>query len=127
MSIRTRLLAAGLVLSATVALPLMAQEEPALSAPPQDAPAAQGKTVPKTYPQYRRVPTYFAQLGLSEQQRIEIYTLRGGYQARIQELDRQILELKAQEMAECESVLTEAQKKLLDQRRAASGRPETHD
>lgn len=116
MTIRTRTLAACLSLATVIALPLTAQE-------PDDAPAAQEeKTVRKTYPQFRRVPTYFAQVGLSDQQRNEIYTIRGMYQAQIEELSQQILELKTQEMAECEAILTEAQKRLLDQRRATSSK-----
>ncbi|CAN5663512.1 hypothetical protein BH23PLA1_BH23PLA1_23840 [soil metagenome] len=114
MTIRTRTLAACLSLSAVIALPLTAQE------PDEAPPAQEEKTTRKTYPQYRRVPTYFAQVGLSDQQRNEIYTIRGMYQSQIDEFNQQILQLKAQEMGECEAILTEAQKKLLDQRRATS-------
>ncbi|MEW4570943.1 hypothetical protein AB1L88_24000 [Tautonia sp. JC769] len=75
---------------------------------------------PKTYPPYRRVPSNFGKVGLSNQQKQDIYIIRGRYQSEIAELKARIEELSRKEMDECVSVLTEAQRKLLDQIRAAS-------
>lgn len=74
----------------------------------------------KTYLPYRRVPSNFGKVGLSNQQREDIYIIRGRYQSEIAELKARIDELSRKEMGECESVLTEAQRRLLDQLRAAS-------
>jgi hypothetical protein len=83
-------------------------------------PAADSPVIPdgpKTYPPFRRVPSYFGQVGLSIQQRSDIYVLRGRYQAEITALKQRIEDLSRQEMAECEAILTEAQRKLLVQLR----------
>ena len=91
-------------------------------AAPAGAPTSE-PTAPKTYPPYRRVPRYFGQIGLSPNQKGEIYILRGRYRAEIYELERRIEELKEQEMAECQSVLTDAQVKLLEHLRDAKRSP----
>jgi hypothetical protein len=96
LSVSSLFLAAG--------LPLLAQDEPTKSS----ASAA-----------YRRVPPYFGQVGLTPDQRERIYSIRGEYQGQIAELKRQLAELQRQEIAECEAVLTDAQRKLLEQRRAS--------
>ncbi|WP_169973524.1 hypothetical protein [Tautonia rosea] len=75
---------------------------------------------PKTYPPYRRVPSNFGKVGLSNQQREDIYIIRSRYQSEITELKARIEELSRKEMDECETILTEAQRKLLNQIRAAS-------
>src|SRR5690606_38258606 len=90
-------------------------EETSTSSPPSEEPAE-----PKTYPPFRRVPNYFAKVGLSEQQRSDIYIIRGRYQAKIAELKLQIEQMAQEEMSECESLLTESQRKLLVQLRDAA-------
>ena len=72
---------------------------------------------------FRRVPPYFGQIGLTPDQRERVYEIRGVYQATIADLKRQIEESQAAELAECEDVLTDAQRKLLENRRASSRRP----
>jgi len=73
-----------------------------------------------TAPPYRRVPRYFGRIGLTPRQKEQIYVIRGGYRARIAELERTIERLRQEEMEHCESVLTETQRELLQQMRAAS-------
>lgn len=81
----------------------------------QDAP----KPARKQYNPARRVPRDFAKVGLTPDQRESIYKIRGTYQPKIAALKQQIVEAQAKELAECETVLTGPQKKLLDQFRAA--------
>jgi Spy/CpxP family protein refolding chaperone len=83
----------------------------------QDAP----KPVQRKSNPARRVPAYFSKVGLTPEQRESVYKIRGTYQPKIAELKQQIIETQAKEMAECESVLTESQKKLLEQFRAERG------
>ncbi len=71
--------------------------------------------------QFRRVPPFFGQIGLIPQQREQIYTIRGEYDQKIADLERQLDELKVREILSCEGVLTPAQKQLLDHLRAARG------
>lgn len=104
-----------------------AQDDEPKPAAPVAPPAAQSvadeqptSVAPKTYPPYRRVPSNFGKVGLSNQQREDIYIIRGRYQTEIAELKARIDELSRKEMDECETVLTEAQRKLLDQFRAVS-------
>jgi hypothetical protein len=67
---------------------------------------------------FRRVPPYFSKAGISSDQKEKIYIIRGKYQPRIEALQKQIAEIQAQELAECESILLEPQKKVLDQLRS---------
>jgi hypothetical protein len=75
------------------------------------------KTGKRTMDPTRRVPNYFGQLGLSETQKESIYKIQSKHQPRIDVLERQLEDLRAQMMKECESVLTDAQKKMLTERR----------
>jgi hypothetical protein len=100
---------AGIVaLTTLAAIPLAAQD------PKSDSPAAR-----KTIGQARRVPPYFGQIGLSTEQREQIYKIREKRRQEIFALYQKIEELEGLEMTECEGVLTDAQKKLLAQRREA--------
>lgn len=80
---------------------------------------AQERAAERFTSQLRRVPPFFGQVGITPDQREQIYTIRGEYDQKISELTRQLEELKSREMAECESVLTPAQQQLLTQLRAA--------
>ncbi len=63
---------------------------------------------------------YFGQVGLSTSQRERIYEIRTRHSQRIDALKQEIARLAAEEMSECESVLTEAQRRLLANRRASA-------
>jgi Spy/CpxP family protein refolding chaperone len=65
----------------------------------------------------RRVPTYYGQLGLTDEQRARIYAIRGPYQMKIAALEADLERLKAEELAACESVLSEGQRRMLSARR----------
>jgi Spy/CpxP family protein refolding chaperone len=68
----------------------------------------------------RRVPAYFGQIGLTAQQRDKIYQLQGKELKKVQDLQMQITSIRTDMMKQCEAVLTDTQKQLLDQRRKAA-------
>ena len=92
--------------------PLVAQEAKQAKAQPK------AKAAKKAPDPSRRVPSYFGQLGLSDEQKESIYKIQGKHQPRIEALEKQIEELRTQSLKECEAVLTEAQRKMLVERRA---------
>jgi hypothetical protein len=100
---------------ASGSLPLIAQE-------PGNAPAQVRVRTPgkRVFDPTRRVPRYFGQLGLSGAQKESIYKIQAKHQPKIDELQKQLLELRAQTVKECETVLTDSQKKMLEDRRAGA-------
>lgn len=130
-----RAMFAALVLAGSsgfVAVSARAQDDPKPGKPADQPAAAEAApasddaaapATPRTYPPFRRLPTYFGMVGVSDQQKMDIYSVRGRYRAEIYELERRIEELKRKEITECESILTQAQRKLLDQLRIARGAP----
>jgi hypothetical protein len=94
-------------------LPLVAQES-ARTRGDINAKKIANRTVDPT----RRVPNYFGQLGLSEAQKESIYKIQAKHQPTIDALERQLEDLRARSLKECESVLTDAQKRMLAERRA---------
>jgi Spy/CpxP family protein refolding chaperone len=105
------------IVLATSLLAARAQE------PKGDQPGA-GSASPsakRTYDPSRRVPDHFGQIGLSAQQRESIYKIREKHQPKIDALERQLREVRAQVLAECEGILTVSQKQILEQRRQAAG------
>ena len=68
----------------------------------------------------RRVPTLFSKVGLTDEQREKIYDIRGKHQEAIGSLKAKIDDLQAKELAECEGVLLESQKKVLTELRATA-------
>ena len=91
------------------AIPLVAQE-----------PGAEKKAVGKGYDAVRRVPPYFAKVGLSAEQREEIYKIRSKHLEQIEVLKQQIQRHETQMLTESEAVLTDAQRRLLEQYRTES-------
>ena len=65
----------------------------------------------------RRVPPLFGDIGLTSEQKEKIYSIRAKHAGKIAELQRQIDDLEAQSLKECETVLTSTQKKMLEDRR----------
>ena len=94
-------------------LPLIAQESGKAQVETKAKKAAK-----RAFDPTRRVPDYFGQLGLSDDQKESIYQIRAKHQPRIDELEKQLDDLRAQMVRDCESVLTETQKKMLVERRA---------
>jgi hypothetical protein len=64
------------------------------------------------------LPAHFKQLGLSADQRTAIYKVQASYGAKIDALTQKILELRAEEKAEIDKVLTEAQRARLRELKA---------
>lgn len=60
-----------------------------------------------------RLPPNYAKIGLSEEQRQKIYAIQNRYEEQIKALEKQIADLKTQQVSEVEAVLTPEQKKLL--------------
>ena len=118
MTIRKRIgaVALGLVAVASMGrVPLVAQEPSASK--PAAAPAK------KRQDPSRRVPPYFGQIGLTTEQRASIYSVQAKRNEKIDALEKQIAAEKAEMLADCEGVLNETQKKLLDNLRKAAAEP----
>lgn len=94
----------------------LSAQEP--KAKPADTPKARAKRAPDPT---RRVPNHFGQLGLSDEQRESIYKIQAQHMPKIDALEKQIDELRAQMVKECETVLTSTQKQMLADRRTAAG------
>lgn len=109
----------GLTLAAATTMILagtwsLSAQEP--KAKPADVPKARAKRAPDPT---RRVPNHFGQLGLSDEQRESIYKIQAQHMPKIDALEKQINELRAQMVKECETVLTATQKQMLADRRTA--------
>jgi hypothetical protein len=117
MGIPKRVLATGLgmvLLLGSGTIPLAAQETGAAKkAGKVDAPAASKATGT------RRLPNYFGQIGLSSDQRESVYTILAKHQDKIDGLEKQLADARAELMRACEGVLTDPQKQLLSDRRKA--------
>lgn len=70
-------------------------------------------TKSKVDSKYRRLPSYFGQLKLKEEQRDEVYEVRAEYGPKIEELEKQLEKLKADMMKKMEAALTTTQKREL--------------
>ena len=90
-------------------------QEPAAAKPAEPAKKKQDPS--------RRVPPYFGQIGLTTEQRANIYAIQGKRLDKIEELEQQIAKERAEMIAQCEAVLTDTQKKLLDNLRRAATEP----
>ena len=120
-TVRFGVLAAGAVaVMMAGTFPLGAQEaKPSPKAESAGRPAAKRSSDPS-----RRVPPFFGQLGLTPEQREEIYTIRRKHQEKIDALTKQLADVQAEMLTECESVLDDTQKQMLETRRNAR-RPAT--
>ncbi len=87
----------------------------------QDAKTTTKSASPKrAFDPARRVPDYFGQIGLTPEQRERIYKIRAKHYEKLRELEKQITALNVQMIKDCEGVLDETQKKLLEARREAA-------
>ena len=87
----------------------------------QDASPRGSAAAPKrAFDPARRVPDYFGQIGLTPEQREQIYKIRASHYEKIRDLEKQITALNVKMMKECEGLLTETQKKMLEARREAA-------
>ena len=97
-------------------LPIVAQE-PAPTAKPSTP------TARKKGEGTHRVPDYFGQIGLTPEQKTNIYGMVDKHMVKVEALEKQIEAEKADMLAECETVLDDTQKKLLAKLRAAAINP----
>lgn len=67
-----------------------------------------------------RLPNYYGQIGITQQQRKVIYTIQRQYHKRIRELERRLEAVKGERDVKIYNVLTPLQKKLLQQRKEAA-------
>jgi len=122
--------AAAMTLLMTGGFPLGAQESStaksqttqAKPATQADAPASTptnssattkptGKTAPPDVT--HRVPSGYSKLGLTDQQKEKLYKIQAEYSTKIQNLEKQVSDLRDRRQEEFESVLTAPQKRLL--------------
>src|SRR5262245_19037548 len=90
-------------------LPMAAQQ----AARPAQAPGSGAAPEKKAYDPARRVPDFFGQIGLTPDQREEIYKIRAKHQQKVDELQKQLTRVRSEMVGECESVLNDTQRKLL--------------
>jgi Spy/CpxP family protein refolding chaperone len=122
MRIQDRGMLIGLALAAympwsAASLPAQEPNMPKAAAPRPEAPP-----VRRGYDPSRRLPNYYGQIGLTPEQRESIYKILGKHQEKLEAQRKQIAELRSEMMKECESVLTDPQKQLLETRRRAPAR-----
>ncbi len=123
MTIRDRAISAsfGIICAVGLASPTTSAQEPAKGgAPSRSTSTAAARKVDA---QTRRVPDFFGQIGLTPEQREDVYKVRGKHLVRIEELEAEIAKIRDQMQADCEAVLTDTQRQLIDQRRKATARP----
>ena len=60
-----------------------------------------------------RLPNYYAKLGISSKQRSEIYDIQADYKTKVEELEKQIVALEAEQKSKVEAVLSNSQKQRL--------------
>jgi hypothetical protein len=99
--------------------PLLAQESKQAKAQPK------AKAAKKPVDPSRRVPNYFGQLGLTDEQKESIYKIQAKHQPRIEALEKQLDEIRAQSLKECEAALTDTQRKMLAERRTIAAEART--
>jgi hypothetical protein len=94
-------------------LPLSAQEPTSTKSESK----VKTKTGRRAFDPTRRVPMYFGQLGLTDEQKESIYAIQAKEMPKIDALEKQVEDLRGQMLRDCEATLTSAQKQLLEQRR----------
>ena len=62
-----------------------------------------------------RVPAYYAQIGLSKEQRTKVLEVQASYAAKIDALRKQIADMETKREADVRATLTDDQKKKLDE------------
>ena len=81
-----------------------------------------GVATRRPYDRSRRVPPYFAQIGISDDQREAIYKIQSKHAPRLEALEKQLADARAESLAECEAILTAPEKQALEQKREAGVR-----
>lgn len=96
--------------------------------------AKQETRTPEPKPIRGRLPDHYGKLGISQEQRTQIYEIQADYRAKMTALQEQIAKLEMQEVQDVEEVLTDEQLEELREhqreaaaRRAARRRPAPSD
>jgi Spy/CpxP family protein refolding chaperone len=118
-----RLFVTALTMTAVLAVSSLAQEPATKKTTEKTEKPATPIAPKKKGDPSRRVPDYFGQIGLTPAQKDTIYQVRKKHQETIDGLRKQISESESKSLAECEAVLTETQKKLLENLRSNGTRP----
>ena len=87
--------------------------------------SSKGRTEEKEASKYHRLPTYFGQLELKDEQVQEIYKVKDAYGPKIDKLQQQLAELKEEMNEEIADVLTSSQKTALTKLRGSSSKTKT--
>ncbi len=82
------------------------------SAPPGKSDSAKDESKGKVT---GRLPANYGRLGLSDDQKQQIYRIQAKYAAKLEELEKEIEKAKVQRIAECLKVLTKIQKERLEE------------
>jgi len=109
------------VLSGASLMPTTA-DEPAQSNQSKTPPSPIAPVTRKGYDPVRRVPAHFGKVGLTAEQREQIYQVRAQHLDRIDRLRRELHDQQAKMMVDSEGVLTDVQKKLLDEHRRGAAK-----
>ena len=93
---------------------------PAKPAAAKKAPAE--KAAKKPAKQRGRLPNFYGQIGLSDEQRDKVYGIQQQYRDQIRDLQQKLNELKDKQTAEIDAVLTPDQLKKVEELKASSAR-----
>ncbi len=72
-----------------------------------------------------RLPAYFGQVGLKDEQRQEVYEIQASYREKIEALEKELADLRAKMNKDLEGVLTTTQKRKLSSLRRAGSSSES--
>ena len=81
----------------------------AMTALAQSKSSSKSSAKEKAASKYHRLPTYYGQLKLKDEQKEEIYKLKEAYGSQIEELQEELAELKDKQAEEIKDVLTRTQ------------------
>ena len=122
-SFRHKILFLSLVLTPALSMPASAQDSPKAKASEKGAgndpvllPRKKADTG-KAAEDYRRVPQYFGQVNLTEEQRESIYAIREKYARRQAQLEEELATIRDSVLRESEAVLNKEQRDRLIQLR----------
>lgn len=118
-SLRSWCVGSSLVIAMALGTLVTAQEKKA------DTTKAAAKTAEPAKKAVHRVPQYYGQLDLTDDQRAKIYSIQDSYKAQIDDLQAKLDALKAKEDAEIDGVLKPEQLKKLAEVRAAADKKQS--
>lgn len=106
----------GMAISVMTATESMAQTT-AKSKDTAKSPAARSTEPAKASAEFRRVPQYFAQVDLTDEQREKLYSIREKHSKKLDQLEAELAALRATILSDSEAVLTPAQRSNLNKLR----------